>query len=49
MQSDLRTVGAALRVNTEGAIKHAARIALAIDPRGAVAAVAICFRFIMAR
>ena len=40
MQSDLRTVGAALRVNGEGAIKHAARIALQLIP---------CFGFIMAR
>jgi lipid-A-disaccharide synthase len=32
MQSDLRTVGAALRVNTEGAIQHAARIALQLIP-----------------
>ena len=32
MQSDLRTVGAALRVNSEGAIKHAARIALELIP-----------------
>jgi lipid-A-disaccharide synthase len=30
MQSDLHTVGAALRVNSEGAIKHAARVALAL-------------------
>jgi lipid-A-disaccharide synthase len=32
MQSDLRTVGAALRVNSEGAIQHAARIALQLIP-----------------
>jgi lipid-A-disaccharide synthase len=32
MHSDLRTVGAALQVNTEGAIKHAARIALQLIP-----------------
>jgi hypothetical protein len=32
MQSDLRTVGAALKVNREGAIEHAARIALALVP-----------------
>jgi lipid-A-disaccharide synthase len=32
MQSDLRTVGAALRVSSEGAIKHAARIALELIP-----------------
>jgi lipid-A-disaccharide synthase len=32
MQSDLRTVGAALRVNGEGAIQHAARIALQLIP-----------------
>jgi lipid-A-disaccharide synthase len=32
MQSDLRTVGAALRVNSEGAIKRAARIALELIP-----------------
>jgi lipid-A-disaccharide synthase len=30
MQSDLRTISAALRVNSEGAIKHAARVALAL-------------------
>jgi lipid-A-disaccharide synthase len=32
MQSDLSTVGAALRVNSEGAIKQAARIALELIP-----------------
>jgi lipid-A-disaccharide synthase len=32
MQSDLRCVGATLRVNSEGAIKHAARIALELIP-----------------
>jgi lipid-A-disaccharide synthase len=32
MQSDLRTVGAALRVSSEGAIKQAARIALELLP-----------------
>jgi len=32
MQSDLRSVGATLRVNSEGAIKHAARIALELIP-----------------
>jgi lipid-A-disaccharide synthase len=32
MQSDLRTVGAALRVNDEGAIQYAARIALQLIP-----------------
>ncbi len=32
MQSDLRTVGAALRVNGEGAIQYAARIALQLIP-----------------
>jgi lipid-A-disaccharide synthase len=32
MQSDLRTVGAALKVSQEGAIEHAARIALALIP-----------------
>jgi lipid-A-disaccharide synthase len=32
MQSDLRTVGATLRVNNEGAIQHAARIALQLIP-----------------
>jgi lipid-A-disaccharide synthase len=32
MQSDLRTVGATLRVNSEGAIQHAARIALQLIP-----------------
>jgi lipid-A-disaccharide synthase len=32
MQSDLRTVGATLRVNSEGAIPHAARIALELIP-----------------
>jgi lipid-A-disaccharide synthase len=32
MQSDLRTVGAALKVSREGAIEHAARIALALIP-----------------
>jgi lipid-A-disaccharide synthase len=32
MQSDLRTVGATLRVNGEGAIQHAARIALQLIP-----------------
>ncbi|MGB8538982.1 MAG: lipid-A-disaccharide synthase [Acidobacteriaceae bacterium] len=32
MQSDLRTVGATLRVNSEGAIQHAARIALELIP-----------------
>jgi lipid-A-disaccharide synthase len=32
MQSDLRTVGAALRVNSEGAIKRAARTALELIP-----------------
>jgi lipid-A-disaccharide synthase len=32
MQSDLRSVGAALRVNSEGAIQHAARIALQLIP-----------------
>jgi lipid-A-disaccharide synthase len=40
MQSDLRTVGAALQVHSEGAIAHAARIALQLIP---------CFGFIMAR
>jgi hypothetical protein len=34
MQSDLRTVGATLRVNSEGAIQHAARIALQLIPAG---------------
>jgi lipid-A-disaccharide synthase len=34
MQSDLRTVGATLRVNNEGAIQHAARIALQLIPAG---------------
>jgi lipid-A-disaccharide synthase len=32
MQSDLRSVGARLRVNSEGAIQHAARIALQLIP-----------------
>src|ERR1700728_86642 len=32
MQSDLRSVGAALKVSREGAIEHAARIALALIP-----------------
>jgi lipid-A-disaccharide synthase len=32
MQSDLRTVGATLRVNSEGAIQHAARIAFKLIP-----------------
>jgi lipid-A-disaccharide synthase len=32
MQSDLRSVGAGLRVNSEGAIQHAARIALQLIP-----------------
>jgi lipid-A-disaccharide synthase len=32
MQSELRTVGATLRVNSEGAIQHAARIALQLIP-----------------
>ena len=32
MQSDLRTVGATLRVNSEGAIQHAARVALQLIP-----------------
>jgi lipid-A-disaccharide synthase len=32
MQSDLRSVGAALRVNGEGAIKHAAGVALELIP-----------------
>jgi lipid-A-disaccharide synthase len=32
MQSDLRTVGATLRVNNEGAIQHAARIAMQLIP-----------------
>jgi lipid-A-disaccharide synthase len=32
MQSDLRSVGAKLRVNSEGAIEHAARIALELIP-----------------
>jgi lipid-A-disaccharide synthase len=32
MQSDLRTVGAKLRVNGEGAIQHAARVALQLIP-----------------
>jgi lipid-A-disaccharide synthase len=32
MQSDLRAVGAALKVNREGAIEHAARIALQLIP-----------------
>jgi lipid-A-disaccharide synthase len=32
MQSDLRTVGATLRVNSEGAIQHAARIAVQLIP-----------------
>jgi lipid-A-disaccharide synthase len=32
MQSDLRSVGATLRVNNEGAIQHAARIALQLIP-----------------
>jgi lipid-A-disaccharide synthase len=40
MQSDLRTVGAALQVHSEGAIEHAARIALQLIPS---------FGFIMAR
>jgi lipid-A-disaccharide synthase len=40
MQSDLRAVGATLRVHNEGAIEHAARIALQLIP---------CFGFIMAR
>jgi lipid-A-disaccharide synthase len=34
MQSDLRTVGATLRVNSEGAIQHAARVALELIPTG---------------
>jgi lipid-A-disaccharide synthase len=34
MQSDLRTVGAALRVSSEGAIEHTARIALELIPAG---------------
>jgi lipid-A-disaccharide synthase len=33
MQSDLRTVGAALQVHREGAIAHAARIALQLIPK----------------
>jgi lipid-A-disaccharide synthase len=33
MQSDLRTVGAALQVHSEGAIAHAARIALQLIPK----------------
>ncbi len=51
MQSDLRTVGVALRAKSEGqtAIEHAARIALHLIPAGAGAAAAICFAFIMAR
>jgi lipid-A-disaccharide synthase len=32
MQSDLRSVGAKLRVNSEGAIQHAARVALQLIP-----------------
>jgi lipid-A-disaccharide synthase len=32
MQSDLRTVGAALQVHSEGAIEHAARVALQLIP-----------------
>jgi lipid-A-disaccharide synthase len=32
MQSDLRSVGAALKVSREGAIEHAARIALGLIP-----------------
>jgi lipid-A-disaccharide synthase len=32
MQSDLRSVGATLRVNSEGAIQHAARVALQLIP-----------------
>jgi lipid-A-disaccharide synthase len=32
MQSDLRTIGATLRVNGEGAIQHAARIAFNLIP-----------------
>jgi lipid-A-disaccharide synthase len=32
MQSDLRSVGARLRVNSEGAIQHAARVALQLIP-----------------
>src|ERR1700683_1782762 len=45
MQSDLRTVGAALRVSSEGqtAIERAACIALQLIPAGAGAAAAICF------
>ena len=34
MQSELRTVGAALRVNSEGAIRQAARVALKLIPAG---------------
>jgi len=40
MQSDLRTVGAALQVHSEGAIEHAARIALQLIPK---------FGFVIAR
>jgi lipid-A-disaccharide synthase len=40
MQTDLRTVGAALQVHSDGAIEHAARIALQLIP---------CFGFTMAR
>jgi lipid-A-disaccharide synthase len=53
MQSDLRMVGAALRVGSLGtmqtAIERAARIALQLIPAGAAAAVVSCFGFIMAR
>jgi lipid-A-disaccharide synthase len=55
MQSDLRTVGAALRVSSEGqtAIERAACIALQLIPAGAGAAAGICFAivfsFMMAR
>ncbi len=58
MQSDLRTVGAALKVSNEKWAAPGDRTdcdracrpdCAAIDPRSAAAAVAICFGFIMAR
>ena len=50
MQADLRSVGAALRVNREGrtAIERAAHIALQLIPAGAGAVAAICFALTMA-
>jgi lipid-A-disaccharide synthase len=51
MQSELRAVGAALRVRSQGqtAIARAASIALQLIPAGAGAAVAFCFSVMMAR